>query len=1180
MSKKKVFQSMDGNQAAAYTSYAFTEVAGIYPITPSSPIPEHVDNWAAQGKKNLFGMPVKVVEMQSEAGAAATVHGSLMAGALTTTYTASQGLLLKIPNMYKIAGELLPGVMHVAARSLAAHALSIFGDHQDIYATRQTGFCMIASGSVQETMDLGGVAHLAAIKSSIPFMHFFDGFRTSHEVNKIEVMDYSVYDRLLDREAVKKFRQRGLNSANPKTMGTAQNDDVYFQAKEIQEKYYTPIPDIVNDYMAEISKETGREYKPFVYYGDPKATKIIIAMGSVTETIKEVVDNMMENGEKVGLISVHLYRPFSSKYFFNVLPSTVEKIAVLDRTKEPGSAGEPLYVDIKSIFYNREKQPAIVGGRYGLSSKDTTPDQILAVYKNLDNEMKDNFTIGIVDDVNFSSLDLDDHIDTVDKDTTELLFFGLGSDGTVGAVKNISKIIGDYSDLYGQAYASYDSKKSGGVTRMHLRFGKNPIRSTYLVNHPHFVSCSQEAYVSRFDLIKGIRKGGTFLLATHKGANEIEELLPNKVLKILAERDVKLYIIDAYKLAREIGSEKLVSTIMQSAFFKLNEQIMKFETAQDAMKSFAKKSFSRKGEDIVEMNYKAVDLGANELVKVDVKAEWKDLAIEKVEVEDRPDFVKNLADPVNAINGYDLPVSAFLGIEDGQIPSGTARYEKRGIADVVSTWISDNCIQCNQCAYACPHACIRAILATDEEVENAPVEKEWLNARGKGLEGMKYRIQVSVLDCTGCMVCVNTCPAPTKALHMTKLEDNVEEKQHLLADYLYNEVPYKGDLVGRDTYKNAVFNQPLFEFSGACAGCGETPYIRMLTQLFGERMVIANATGCSSIYGASFPASPYTTNSEGRGPAWANSLFEDNAEYGFGMKIALDTIRDRIQTLVFDHLDSFEVELQDLFKEWAENREDGDKTLELSRKIVPLLENTKSEFKEDLLEVKEHFVRQSNWIIGGDGWAYDIGYGGLDHVMANSEDVNILVLDTEVYSNTGGQSSKSARSGSIAKFTAAGKPGKKKDLAALAMTYESVYVATISHGANPTQVTKAMKEAESYPGPSLIIAYSPCIAHGIDGGLGNSHQQAKLATECGYWPTFRYDPRKIAKGENPLQIDSREPKWEKYHDFLISENRYQQLVKQDPEAAEFLLHQNITDAKRRWASYKRMAAMDFSEVIE
>ena len=1180
MAIKKVFESMDGNQAAAYASYAFTEVAGIYPITPSSPIPEHVDQWAAEGKKNLFGMPVKVVEMQSEAGAAATVHGSLMAGALTTTYTASQGLLLKIPNMYKIAGELLPGVIHVAARAIAAHALSIFGDHQDIYAARMTGFAMLASGSVQETMDLAGVAHLAAIKSSIPFMHFFDGFRTSHEVNKIEVMPYEVFDRLLDREALKKFRNRALNSANPKTMGTAQNDDVYFQAKEVQEQFYTPIPDIVNDYMKEISKETGREYKPFNYYGAEDAKYVIIAMGSVTETIKEVIDNLVAQGEKVGLLSVHLYRPFSTKYFFDVLPQSVERIAVLDRTKEPGSAGEPLFVDVKSVFYGREIQPQIIGGRYGLSSKDTTPAQIFAVFANLKTTMKNNFTIGIVDDVLHSSLDEIESPDVTDPDTTELLFFGLGSDGTVGAVKNISKIIGDYTDLYGQAYASYDSKKSGGVTRMHLRFGKNPIRSTYLVNHPHFVSCSQESYLTRFDLIKGIRKGGTFLLSTTRNKDEIEGYLPDKVKKILAKKEAKLFIIDAYSLAKEIGEVKLVSTIMQSAFFKLNEQIMAYKKSQEAMKSFVEKTFGSKGKNIVDMNFKAVDLGADGLVEIEVKPEWKDLQTEVALDENRPDFVKNIADVVNAINGYDLPTSAFLGIEDGQIPNSTSRYEKRGIAEEVSTWLSENCIQCNQCAYACPHACIRAILATDEEVKNAPVDAPWLEAKGKGLEGLKYRIEVSVLDCTGCMVCVNTCPAPTKALEMSPIQDRIEAKEHILADYLYNEVPYKGELVGRNTYKNTVFNQPLFEFSGACAGCGETPYVRFVTQLFGERMVIANATGCSSIYGASFPASPYTMNSEGRGPAWANSLFEDNAEYGFGMKIAQDTIRDRMQTIIHDNLKDFNPELQELLNQWIENREDGDKTLELYKKILPLLEKCKAKAAAELLEVKEHFVRQSQWIIGGDGWAYDIGYGGLDHVIANSEDVNILVLDTEVYSNTGGQSSKSARSGSIAKFTAAGKPGKKKDLAALAMTYESVYVASISHGANATQVLKAMKEAENYPGPSLIIAYSPCIAHGISGGLGNSHQQAKLATECGYWPTFRYDPRRIAEGKNPLQIDSKEPLWDKYHDFLLSENRYQQLVKTNPDAAQKLLHNNIVDAKRRWAMYQRMAAADYSTVIE
>ena len=1180
MTTKKVYQSMDGNQAAAYTSYAFTEVAGIYPITPSSPMPEYVDNWASQGKKNLFGMPVKVVEMQSEAGAAGTVHGSLMAGALTTTFTASQGLLLKIPNMYKIAGELLPGVMHVAARSIAAHSLSIFGDHQDIYAARQTGFCMLASGSIQEVMDLGGVAHLAAIKSSLPFMHFFDGFRTSHEVNKVEVMDYAVYDRLLDREAVKKFRQRALNSAHPVTMGTAQNDDVYFQGKEVQSKYYVPVADIVNDYMKEISKVTGRDYAPFSYYGCDDAERVIIAMGSVTDTIREVVDNMVDNGEKVGLLAVHLYRPFSEKYFFDALPKTVKAVAVLDRTKEPGATGEPLYLDVKSVFYGKENQPIVVGGRYGLSSKDTTPAQIFAVYKNLEGEFKDHFTIGIVDDVMNSSLELEEAPHTIDPDTTELLFFGLGGDGTVGAVKNVSKIIGDFTDLYGQAYASYDSKKSGGVTRMHLRFGKNPIRSTYLVNNPHFVSCSNDSYLTRFDLIRGIRKGGTFLLSTSRKPEEMEELLPNNVKRILAEREAKLYIIHAYELAKEIGEEKLQSTIMQSAFFKLNPQIMPFEEAQDAMKKFAKKSFSRKGESIVKMNYEAVDRGASGLVEIKVKPEWAKLSFVREVEESRPDFVKNIADKVNAIQGYDLPVSAFLGIEDGQIPNGTTAYEKRGVAEEVSTWISENCIQCNQCAYACPHACIRPILATEEEVKNAPVEAKWVDARGKGLEGLKYRIEVSVLDCTGCGVCINTCPARTKALQYTPLKDNIERKEHVLADYCYNEVTYKDNLLDKNTYKNVMFAKPYFEFSGACAGCGETPYVKFLTQLFGERMVVANATGCSSIYGASFPAAPYTKDKNGRGPAWANSLFEDNAEYGFGMRIAQNTIRDRMQNIIVTQNQEFKGELKELLNEWIENRQDGDKTLELADKIIPLLVKEDSSAAKDLQELKDFFVKQSTWIIGGDGWAYDIGYGGLDHVIANNEDVNILVLDTEVYSNTGGQSSKASRAASIAKFTASGKPGKKKDLGAMAMAYEHVYVAAISHGANATQLLKAMKEAESYPGPSIILAYSPCIAHGIKGGLGNSHQEAKLATECGYWPIYRYDPRLIEEGKNPLQIDSREPKWEKYHDFLLNENRYQQLVKTDPKRAEELLHKNIVDSKKRWAMYKRLASMDYSEIIE
>ncbi len=1173
---KKVFQSMDGNQAAAYCAYAFTEVAGIYPITPSSPMAEHVDLWASQGKKNLFGMPVKVIEMQSEAGAAGTVHGSLQSGALTTTFTASQGLLLKLPNMYKIAGELLPGVIHVAARSIAVQALSIFGDHQDVMAARPTGFAMLSSGSVQEVMDLAGVAHLAAIESSIPFLHFFDGFRTSHEINKVEVMDYEVFDRLLDRDAVKAFRKRALNSAQPVTRGSAQNDDVYMQAREIQDKFYTKVPDIVAKYMDEISKVTGRNYAPFVYYGDPDATDVVVAMASVTETIEEVVDYLRNKGRKVGLLTVHLYRPFSTEYFFKAMPKSVKRIAVLDRTKESGSIGEPLYLDVKSIYYGKEDAPIILGGRYGLSSKDTTPGQIVAVYDNLAGEQKNRFTIGINDDVNYTSLkEVDITLDN--EDTTELLFFGLGSDGTVGASKNTIKIIGENTDLYGQAYSSYDSKKSGGVTRMHLRFGKKPIRSTYLVNNPHFVSCSKDSYLYLYDMIGGLRKGGTFLLNTVTPPEEVEELLPAKVKKQLAEKEAKLYIINAVKLAEEAGLKGRTNTIMQSAFFALNEQIMPYDRAKELMKKYAEKLYSRKGIDIVEKNFKAIELGQEGLVEIAVKAEWKSLEITEPKVDmSRPEYVRDIADKVNAIKGYDLPVSAFTGREDGTMDNGSAAYEKRGIADYVPKWIADNCIQCNQCAFSCPHAAIRPFLLTEEEMAKAPKGMETIKARGKGLEGLEYRIQISTLDCTGCGVCVEICPSKTKSLEMSPISEEIEKGEIENTEYLYNEVTYKDNLVPKTNAKNSQFAKPLFEFSGACSGCGETPYIKLLTQLFGERMQIANATGCSSIYGGSFPATPYTKADNGRGPAWANSLFEDNAEFGFGMYHANETIRDRLQNLFITNMEKANKEEAELFEEWIENRNNGDKTLEIANKLIPLLEKNDAEYAEEILELKNYIVKQSNWIIGGDGWAYDIGYGGLDHVIANGYDVNILVLDTEVYSNTGGQSSKAAPRGSIAKFTAAGKDGKKKDLAAIAMSYGHVYVAQISHGASQAQVLKAIREAEEYPGPSLIIAYSPCIAHQIKGGMINSQNQAKLATESGYWPTFRYDPRLAEKGKNPFQIDSKEPKWELYEQFLSNETRYSQLKSINPEKADMLLEQNLKDAKNRWAMYKRYAAMDYS----
>ncbi len=1176
---KKEIKAMDGNQAAAYASYAFTEVAGIYPITPSSPMAEYTDEWASQGMKNLFGMPVKIVEMQSEAGAAGTVHGSLQAGALTTTYTASQGLLLKIPNMYKIAGQLLPGVIHVSARALAAQSLAIFGDHQDVMACRQTGFAMLATSSVQQVMDLAGVAHLSAIKSRVPFLHFFDGFRTSHEVNTVEVMPYEVFDRLLDREAVKKFREDCLNPANPKTRGTAQNDDVYFQTRELQNSYYKNVPDVVNSYMEEISKETGRDYKPFTYYGAKDATDIIVAMGSVTEAIKEVVDYMVSKGEKVGVITCHLYRPFSEKYYFNVCPSTVKRIAVLDRTIEPGSIGEPLYLDVKALYYGKENAPVIIGGRYGLSSKDTTPDMIYAIYKNLRGEQKDRFTVGINDDVSYSSLDCSEEIDVQDKDTTELLFFGLGSDGTVGACKNTSKIIGDNTDLYSQSYAAYDSKKSGGSTRLHLRFGKNPIRSTYLVNKPHFVSCSTDAYLGKFDMIKGLRDGGTFLLNTVTPKEEIEEFLPNSVKIQLAKKHAKFYIINAVDLAVQIGLGRRTNTIMQSAFFKLNEHIMPYEKAQELMKKYAAKTYAKKGEAIIKLNYDAIDAGASGLVEIEVKDSWANLTPETKTVDlNRPEFVREIADVINAIEGDSLPVSAFKKYPDGHMINGSAAYEKRGVANDVPSWISENCIQCNQCAFVCPHATIRPFLANEEEVKNASEGTKFLKAVGKGLETYKYTLQVSVLDCTGCGVCVSVCPAPKgKALQMKPIHEEIAAGSQEIANYFYNNVSYKDQVTGKETAKNVQFAQPLFEFSGACAGCGETPYVKAVSQLFGDHMIVANATGCSSIYGGSYPSSPYTKNKEGRGVAWANSLFEDNAEFGFGMHIAYETMRDRLQTILLNNKENMPSELVELVEAWANNRNSYDETKKLAPSIISGLENIDADFAKDALELKDYLVKASQWIFGGDGWAYDIGYGGLDHVIANNEDVNILVVDTEVYSNTGGQSSKSSRPASIAKFTAAGKKARKKDLAAIAMSYGHVYVATISHGASQAQVIKALKEAESYNGPSLVIAYSPCIAHAIKNGLVNSQKQAKLATECGYWPTFRYDPRREELGLNPFQMDSKEPNWDLYFDFLMSEGRYAQLSKINPTHAEELLKANLEDAKRRYKMYQRYLAMDYSK---
>lgn len=1183
----KKMQTMDGNQAAAYAGYAFTEVAGIYPITPSSPMAEYTDEWAARGIKNMFGVPVKVVEMQSEAGAAGTVHGSLQAGALTTTYTASQGLLLKIPNMYKIAGELLPSVIHVSARSLAAQALSIFGDHQDVYAAKQTGFAMLFESSVQEVMDLSGVAHLAAIKSRVPFMNIFDGFRTSHEIQKVELMDYEVFRNLVDMDAIKAFRNRALNPEHPVTKGTAQNDDIYFQTREVQNKYYDAVPAIVAEYMAEISKATGREYKPFNFYGHPEAEHIIIAMGSVCETLQETVDYLMAKGEKVGIINVHLYRPFSSEYFFNVFPKTVKKIAVLDRTKEPGALGEPLYMDIKGLFYGMDNAPVIVGGRYGLSSKDTTPAQMLAVFDNLKAETpKDGFVVGITDDVTFKSLEVGPHIDTTSDSVRECLFFGLGSDGTVGANKNSIKIIGDKTDLYAQGYFAYDSKKSGGSTRSHLRFGKEPIRSTYLVSAPNFVACSVPAYLTQYDMIGGLKKNGSFLLNCVWDKDEAVSNLPNSVKKSLAEKNAKFYIINANKLATEIGLGGRTNTIMQSAFFKLAD-VIPFEDAQKYMKDYAEKSYGNKGAEIVKMNFEAIDRGAGEIVEVTVDPAWANLTTE-VESEESgcscggcsctplEKFVDKICKPINAMKGDSLPVSTFLEYADGTFENGTTAFEKRGVAVSVPEWKMENCIQCNQCSYVCPHAVIRPFLMTEEEKAASPNELKTKTPIGKGLEGLSYKIQVSPLDCTGCGLCANVCPAKEKALVMVPIAQEMEAGEQENADYLFNKVTYKDTLMPKNTVKGSQFAQPLFEFHGACGGCGETPYIKAITQLFGDRMMIANATGCSSIYGGSAPSTPYTTNACGEGPSWGNSLFEDNAEFGYGMSVAVGAMRDRIQHIMESNMESVSPEVKALFEEWIANKGNGEKTKEIKNKLVPMLEACDCEVAREILDLKQYLVKKSQWIFGGDGWAYDIGYGGLDHVLATSDDVNVLVMDTEIYSNTGGQASKSTQTGAVAKFAAAGKPNKKKDLAAISMSYGHIYVAQVSMGANQQQYLKAIAEAEAYPGPSIIIAYSPCISHGIKKGMGQSQQEMKLATECGYWPIFRYNPLLEKEGKNPLQIDSKEPQWDKYNDYLMGEVRYATLTKTHPEDSKVLFAKNKAEAQRRWRQYQRLASLDFS----
>ncbi len=1175
MAKEKTFITCDGNYAAAHVAYMFSELAAIYPITPSSTMAELVDEWAAYGKTNIFGEKVKVVEMQSEGGAAGAVHGSLQAGVLTTTFTASQGLLLMIPNMYKIAGELLPAVFHVSARALASHALSIFGDHQDVMATRQTGFAMLASASVQEALDLAAVAHLATLKSSVPFVHFFDGFRTSHEIQKIEDIDQDELKKLVSTKSLAKFRARGLNPNDPVTKGTAQNADVYFQNREACNTYYEAVPDIVARYMGEVGEITGRKYLPFDYYGAADAENVIVAMGSVTETAKEAVDYLMAKGEKVGVLTVRLYRPFSSKYFMRVLPESVKRIAVLDRTKEPGAVGEPLYLDVKSVLAEAGSKIKVVGGRYGLSSKDTSPAQVLAVYENLKaKEPKNDFTIGIVDDVTFKSLNVEEEISLAKPGTYECKFFGLGSDGTVGANKNTIKIIGNNTPKYCQAYFDYDSKKSGGFTCSHLRFGDLPITSPYLVSTPDFVACHVTSYLSKYDVLRGIKKNGTMLLNSLWSVEETLERIPDHVKAIIAKKNVTLYIINATKIAEEIGLGNRTNTILQSAFFKITN-IIPYDLAVAQMKKAIDKSYGKKGENIVNMNYAAVDRGG-EYVKVEIPTEWKNINISKFEPETvkrlAPEWVKNVADVVNAQCGIDLPVSAFKDHADGTIPAGTAAFEKRGIATHIPAWIPENCIQCNQCSFVCPHAAIRPFLTTEEEAAKAPAALKKAAANGPAFKGLSFTMQVDPLDCTGCGNCADVCPAKNKALVMEPADTQLAEQANF--DYLNTHVGYKDDIAPKaQNVKNSQFSQPLFEFSGACAGCGETPYIKAITQLFGDRMIVANATGCSSIYSGSFPASPYCKDKNGRGPAWANSLFEDNAEFGLGLRLGSQRLRETVAKLMADGLECncCSAELKALFAEWLSNKENVEKTKEIAEKIVPMMKECNCDICQQLLEYKDLLVPRSQWIIGGDGWAYDIGYGGLDHVLASGENVNVLVLDTEVYSNTGGQSSKSTPAGAVAKFATSGKKIRKKDLGMMAMSYGYVYVAQVAMGASQAQFLNAIKEAEAHNGPSLIIAYAPCINHGLKAGMGHSQKEEKNAVECGYWHLYRFNPDLEAEGKNPFTLDSKEPDWSKFQDYLKGEVRFASLSKTFPNEAAELFKLTEEFAKLRLDSYKRLA---------
>jgi len=1182
MSKEKKFVTLDGNQAAAHVAYMFSEVAAIYPITPSSPMAEHVDEWAVAGRKNLFGDTVMVQEMQSEAGAAGAVHGSLQAGALTTTFTASQGLLLMIPNMYKIAGELLPCVFHVSARTVASHSLCIFGDHGDVMACRQTGFAMLAEGSVQEVMDLAGVAHLASIHTRVPFINFFDGFRTSHEYQKVEEMDMEELRPLLDTEALQAFRHRALTPSNPHMTGMAENPETFFSHREASNPFYEAVPEAVEMYMKEISRITGRKYDLFSYYGAEDAEQVIILMGSATEAAREAIDYANAHGKKYGMVSVHLYRPFSVKHLLKAVPATCKRIAVLDRTKEPGASGEPLLLDVKDAFYGKENAPLIVGGRYGLGSSDVTPTIILSVFDNLQlPEPKDRFTLGIVDDVTFTSLPLEEEKALGGEGIFEAKFFGLGADGTVGANKNSVKIIGDNTNKYCQAYFSYDSKKSGGFTCSHLRFGDTPIRSTYQIKTPNFVACHVQAYLRMYDVTRGLREGGTFLLNTIWDADELAKNMPNNVKRYFAKKHIKVYYINATKIAQEIGLGNRTNTILQSAFFRITE-VIPVDLAVEQMKKFIVKSYGKKGEDVVNMNYSAVDRGG-EYKELAVDPAWANLPDEPAERKDEPEFITNLVRPINAQDGELLPVSAYKDLADGMWPSGTAAYEKRGVAAFVPEWTAENCIQCNKCAFVCPHAAIRPFVMDAQEAANFNAVTLEIKAPAQ-LRGMRFRMQVDVLDCLGCGNCVDVCPGNPKvgkALKMVPLEGQLPEDENW--EYCVKKVATKQHLIDvKANPRVSQFATPLFEFSGACSGCGETPYVKLISQLFGDRQIIANATGCSSIYSGSIPSTPYCKNEKGEGPAWSNSLFEDFCEYGLGMQLANKKMRSRIQAILESQIanDGTPAEFKEAAQEWIANKDDGEASRKAAEKLIPMIQEGKRHGCPDctqLADLTQYLIKRSQWIIGGDGASYDIGYGGLDHVLASGEDVNIFVLDTEVYSNTGGQSSKSTPIAAIAQFAAGGKRIQKKDLGLMQATYGYIYVAQIAMGADNAQCLKAIREAESYPGPSLVIGYAPCINHGLKakGGMGKSQAEEAKAVACGYWHLWRYDPRLEAQGKNPFQLDSKEPKWDDFQAFLEGEVRYLSLKKVKPAEAQELYDAAKQAAQKRYNTYVRLSKIEY-----